>query len=332
MRLIAPKATVATTATATATALVLTLALALARPALAQPAEPAPPPAAAPPDAPADAAPDAQTDAQTDAPPDAQTDAQTDAPAPTLDCAHGATRVAALVREEYWVDAHLVAQTLDALCPTHPSSFVWRLWDAVALIKLDESPRARVLLGSVSQSSDPLMRQAAEVIHVWSLLADGDQAAFKHALARLEGPARTRLQVLSATQARRDIRPLLAGLEPPLRLEVDRVYRRYQRRHAKRPWLAGTLSAIVPGLGQAYAGSWESAAVSFVLNGVLIGATVELARRDFYAASTVTGLAGSVFYVGSILSAADLARRRNERAAEPERRELERLLVPELSP
>jgi hypothetical protein len=278
-------------------------ALALARPALGQPAEPAQP--AQPP---------------------------ADAPAQAIDCAHGATRVAALVREEYWVDAHLVAQTLDALCPTHPSSFVWRLWDAVALIELDESPRARTLLGSVAESPDPHMRQAAEVIHVWSLLADGDRPAFTRAVVRLEEPARARLQVLSATHARRGVRPLLAELPAPLRLEVDRVYQRLERRHGKRPWLAGTLSAVVPGLGQAYAGSWESAAVSFVLNGVLIGATVELARRDFYAASTVTGLAGSVFYVGSILSAADLARRRNERAAEPERRALERLLVPERFP
>ncbi len=311
MRLIAP-----TSMSAMVTATALAVAVAVARPALAQPAEP----------------PDAPIAPPAAAPPDALADAPADAPVLAIDCAHGATRVAALVREEYWVDAHLVAQTLDALCPTHPSSFVWRLWDAVALIKLDESPRARTLLGAVAQSPDPVMRQAAEVIHVWSLLADGDQAAFARAVVRLDGPARARLQVLSATRARRDVRPLLDGLQPPLRLEVDRVYRRYERRHGKRPWLAGTLSAVVPGLGQAYAGSWESAAVSFVLNGVLIGATVELARREFYAASTVTGLAGSVFYLGSILSAADLARRHNERAAEPERRELERLLVPELSP
>jgi hypothetical protein len=295
-------------------------ALTLTRPAMAQPAEPAATPADAPAHAPAAT------------PVDAPALTPAHAPALTIDCAHGATRVAALVREEYWVDAHLVAQTLDALCPSHPSSFVWRLWDAVALIKLDESPRARTLLGSVAQSPDPLMRQAAEVIHVWSLLADGDRAAFARAVVRLEGPARSRLQVLSATYARRNVRPLLAELQPPLRLEVDRVYRRFERRHGKRPWLAGTLSAVVPGLGQAYAGSWESAAVSFVLNGVLIGATVELARREFYAASTVTGLAGSVFYLGSILSAADLARRHNERAAEPERRALERLLIPELFP
>lgn len=282
-------------------------ALALARPALGQPAEPPEPPAP-PANAPADAT------------------------VQGIDCAHGATRVAALVREEYWVDAHLVAQTLDALCPTHPSSFVWRLWDAVALIELDESSRARTLLGSVAESPDPHMRQAAEVIHVWSLLADGDRPAFARAVVRLDDAARARLQVLSATHARRGVWPLLAELPAPLRLEVDRVYQRLERRRGKRPWLAGTLSAVVPGLGQAYAGSWESAAVSFVLNGVLIGATVELARRDFYAASTVTGLAGSVFYVGSILSAADLARRSNERAAEPERRALERLLVPERFP
>jgi hypothetical protein len=291
-------------------------ALALARPALAQPAQPADAPPQAAPDAPLQAAPDAPAQV---------------APA-ALDCAHGATRVAALVREEYWVDAHLVAQTLDALCPVHPSRFVWRSWDAVALVHLDESPRARTLLGGVAQSPDPLMREAAQVIHAWSLLADGDQAAFARAVTRMAPPARVRLQVLSATRARRDIRPLLAELAPPLRAEVAHVYRNLERRHTKRPWLAGTLSAIVPGLGQAYAGSWESAAVSFVLNSALIGATVELARRDFYAASTVTGLAGSVFYVGSILSAADLARRRNERAAEPEHRALERLLLPELFP
>ncbi|HLB79857.1 MAG TPA: hypothetical protein VJJ77_05085, partial [Dongiaceae bacterium] len=100
----------------------------------------------------------------------------------------------------------------------------------------------------------------------------------------------------------------------------------------KRPWLAGLLSALVPGLGHGYAGAWDAAAVALVLDGVLIGSTIELARRELWFTAGATGLAASVFYVGNILSAADLAERRNAVAAAPAWEELERVLVPEAWP
>jgi hypothetical protein len=106
----------------------------------------------------------------------------------------------------------------------------------------------------------------------------------------------------------------------------------YQRAHVRRPWLAGVLSAVLPGAGQAYAGSWQGAAVALVLNAALIGATAELATRRLYFSAAAAGTAASIFYVGNILNAADLAQRRNERASAPAREAMERLLIPEAYP
>ena len=92
------------------------------------------------------------------------------------------------------------------------------------------------------------------------------------------------------------------------------------------------LSAILPGAGQAYAGSIESAAMAFVLNGLAIGATVELARRELWWTAALAGTVGSMFYVGNIGSAVDLARRRNELAQLPWDTDLRRALLPEAYP
>jgi hypothetical protein len=114
-----------------------------------------------------------------------------------------------------------------------------------------------------------------------------------------------------------------------LRRAVRTGYARLEAVDTKRPWLAGTLSTLVPGLGQAYAGSWQGAALSLLLNGIFVAATVELAQHELYLASATTGLAGSIFYVGNILNAVDLARRYNEGATQGRRKELKSLLVPE---
>ena len=54
----------------------------------------------------------------------------------------------------------------------------------------------------------------------------------------------------------------------------------------------------------------------------------ELAYNDLYFSAGATGLAVSVFYVGNILNAVDLAERRNEVASAPYRRALTELLLP----
>ena len=98
----------------------------------------------------------------------------------------------------------------------------------------------------------------------------------------------------------------------------------------KSPALAGVMSALLPGSGQLYAGSLQAAAVTFVLNSLFIGATVELARDKLYVTAAAAGTAASFFYLGGIINAADLARRRNRIAQQPYADELEELLVPEV--
>jgi len=92
------------------------------------------------------------------------------------------------------------------------------------------------------------------------------------------------------------------------------------------------LSALLPGAGQLYAGSYQGAAMSFLLNSVLIATTVEFARHDLYWAAGTSGLVASVFYIGGIINAADLASRENTRAASVPEATLTRMLLPELTP
>ena len=145
------------------------------------------------------------------------------------------------------------------------------------------------------------------------------------------GP-RARLATLEAAPDRDRFLRAAEGLEPSLRGQAaDSASTLWAAQTTRRPWLAATLS-ILPGAGQVYAGSWQGAAVAFFLNAVLIGATVELAHHKLYVTAAAAGVASSFFYFGNIINAADLARRRNEMAAEPARLDLERLLLPEAHP
>jgi hypothetical protein len=56
-----------------------------------------------------------------------------------------------------------------------------------------------------------------------------------------------------------------------------------------------------------------------------------MSRGRFWAAGT-SGLIASVFYVGGIINAADLASRENTRAASVPEATLTQLLLPELTP
>lgn len=100
----------------------------------------------------------------------------------------------------------------------------------------------------------------------------------------------------------------------------------------KTPWVAGTLSAILPGAGQAYVGAWSSAMYSFVLNSLFFATTLEFQREGFYAASLASGLVFSVTYVGGILSSNQAARLYNKSRLEPVEKEKFRELFPELMP
>lgn len=243
-------------------------------------------------------------------------------------CERIAAAAAALLAGGHFVDLHLLALVGATLCPA-PDPRV-ELWDAIALVNLDEAERARALLWRLER--DPRIAAEARVVLSWSHLQGGDRGAFQRSLAALAPAARARMRSLALVGDPSVFAKAVAPLGADLRRAAIGKHRDYLARRSKRPWLAGTLSALLPGAGQAYAGSWEGAAVALLLNGLSIGATAELAHRELYLSASLTGLAASIFYVGNVINAADLAERRNDRRSEAAYEELQRILAPELYP
>jgi len=79
----------------------------------------------------------------------------------------------------------------------------------------------------------------------------------------------------------------------------------------KSPLLAGTMSAIIPGSGQFYAGRYGDGFTSLLLNGLFIAGTVVAATNENYALAGVTGLIGLPFYIGNIYGGANAATKWN---------------------
>jgi hypothetical protein len=235
-------------------------------------------------------------------------------------------------REGHHLNAHALAQALVLLCPNAPAAAGWRLVDGLSLVELEERSWAEGLLAGVRDDGRaPLAeRRSAAVLLAWSGFRASDERAALAAASALPPADRLRIEALARAEDEQAFAPLAAGLPPALRPQAEAEAARFRAARAtRRPWLAGAASAVLPGLGQVYAGSWQAAAVALALNAAAIGATVELARHDLYFTAVAAGVGASFFYVGSILNAVDLARRRNERAALPHRHALERLLVPE---
>ena len=80
------------------------------------------------------------------------------------------------------------------------------------------------------------------------------------------------------------------------------------------PGLAGTLSAVLPGAGQAYTGKWGEAASALFVNGALIAAGWQLARRDLWFGFSLVAALEFGFYGGNIVSAVGRAKRFNRLA------------------
>jgi hypothetical protein len=240
------------------------------------------------------------------------------APPPAGPCADPAVtgRLASLVHLRRFADAHHAATDLRVQCGNQDS---WRLLDDIALIRLEDRPYAM-------QDLTRLKTPSADIVLAWAYITNRDTQAAQVVEARIPEPRRAALVALAALPDEDRFAAAARSLDP----RALQLGRQYHAARVKSPALAGVLSAILPGSGQVYAGSWQAAAVTFVLNGLFIGATVELARDKDYVTAAAAGTAASVFYLGGIINAADLARRRNRIAQQPYADELEELLVPEV--
>lgn len=229
-------------------------------------------------------------------------------------------RLSALIHARRFADAHHAATDLRVQCGEQDS---WRLLDDIALLRLEDRPYALADLTS-------LHTPASDVVLAWAYVTNRDDQAAHAVMQRLPPPRQAALLALAALSDEDDFAAAATRLPGDLAPRAATLGRRYHAARVKSPALAGVLSAVLPGSGQLYSGSLQAAAVTFVLNSLFIGATVELARDKQYVTAAAAGTAASFFYVGGIINAADLARRRNRLAQEPVADELEELLVPEV--
>ena len=84
--------------------------------------------------------------------------------------------------------------------------------------------------------------------------------------------------------------------------DLWRVHDAIAARGKRSPWVAGALSAVVPGLGKVYAGNFGEGIASFLLTGSLIAITAEnwIKESPTNWKTIAAGLLSAVFYVGNI--------------------------------
>lgn len=82
----------------------------------------------------------------------------------------------------------------------------------------------------------------------------------------------------------------------------------------KKPALAATLSAMLPGAGYAYAGRPGAGIASFLINGLFIWTVSEAVVHRNYAIAATAGTLGAGWYAGGIRGAYHSAQQANYRA------------------
>lgn len=99
----------------------------------------------------------------------------------------------------------------------------------------------------------------------------------------------------------------------------------------KKPWVAGTLSAIIPGAGQVYNGNYQAAAFSFVLNALFLSTAIELHKKNLDSTALAAGTIFSVVYVGNIASATQSSKAINDNYQAPQKEKIKLIMFPELT-
>jgi len=83
----------------------------------------------------------------------------------------------------------------------------------------------------------------------------------------------------------------------------------------KSPWLAGLMSAVVPGSGSFYVGRPQEGALAFFVNAVLLWATQDALANNRPVETLLAGTAALAFYSGNIYAAVNGAHKHNNRLA-----------------
>ncbi len=82
---------------------------------------------------------------------------------------------------------------------------------------------------------------------------------------------------------------------------------------SRKPWIAGALSAIVPGSGYVYAGRSQTGVASFIINILLIWSVRDAIKHESYGLASAIGFFGIGWYVGNISGSSKAAAEYNTR-------------------
>ncbi len=138
-------------------------------------------------------------------------------------------------------------------------------------------------------------------------------------------------RLLTADQMSRWLFWRARDLAQPMSQAFEDLHINYLAAPQKSVWIAGLASAVVPGVGQAYSGHWQTAALSLFVNALFLGTTTEFIRHDQPWAAAASGTVFSIVYLGNVVSAVQGAKASNAQNRDDAERVLQAGLLPELS-
>lgn len=115
--------------------------------------------------------------------------------------------------------------------------------------------------------------------------------------------------------SRNTFAPLFSSADPVVAGTSKTIYERLQ--HAdeishRSPFLAGALSAMVPGAGYAYTGNYQTGLSTFIINSLLLGSSIELLRKDIKFTGSLVTVFAFGWWVGNIYGGVTSAYKYNE--------------------
>jgi len=193
---------------------------------------------------------------------------------------------------------------------------------AYSLWHIGDTRAAQKVLDDIVAATNRVIRLHAISLRSAIALANGD---FEHAadyatnaLQRAEdlpsGVATSLVKCVAARSlVRGDVSAALAILrDGGARSEELQESLRPSVEPDKVPWVAGTMSAVVPGLGQVYCGRWVDGAVALTVDGLLVGATIECYHKKMPVLGTALGVFGLGWYLGNIYNAVNEVHKGND--------------------
>lgn len=78
------------------------------------------------------------------------------------------------------------------------------------------------------------------------------------------------------------------------------------------PWIAGALSAVIPGAGYMYCNQKRTGLTALLVNGLFIWAIHDAIENEQYGIASAAGFLGIGWYLGNIKGSVDAAKRHNE--------------------